>query len=104
MKKEVKEKVHIKIHVLISFLKLHLTKDIFEKIVFLMFMISFTYLQWMSFELSTCMGLLTHVVLDMSVICFVINYQRENHNNLYLVIPGLEGSTNYCLWCSISFL
>lgn len=83
MKKEVKEKVHIKIHVLISFLKLHLTKDIFEKIVFLMFMISFTYLQWMSFELSTCMGLLTHVVLDMSVICFVMNYQRESQQFVF---------------------
>lgn len=83
MKKEVKEKVHIKIHVLISFLKLYLTKDVFEKIVFLMFMISFTYLQWMSFELSTCMCLLTHVVLDMSVICFVMNYQRESQQFVF---------------------
>lgn len=41
-------------HVLISFLKLYLTKYIFEKILFLMFMTPFTYLQWMSFELSTC--------------------------------------------------
>lgn len=83
MKKEVKEKVHIKIHVLISFLKLFLTKYIFEKIVFLMFMISFTYLQWMSFELSTCMCLLTHVLLDMSVICFVMNYQRESQQFVF---------------------